>query len=104
MRLLETSAPAAAIVAALATHVCCLPLGFLGALGFTGVGVWMQPLRLWFLGASVILLCLGFVRLYFRRSACVRRGATSLTLFWAAVVVVLLTIVFPQVISSLITG
>jgi hypothetical protein len=103
MRLLETSA-AAAIVAALSTHVCCMPLGLLGAIGLASVGVWIQPLRLWFLGASVILLCVGFVRLYFRRSSCVRRSATSLTLFWAAVAVVLLTIFFPQVIPILIAG
>ncbi len=103
MKVLEKGAPAAAVVAALSTLACCVPLGFLGA-GLASMSVWVQPLRPWLLGASVALLCLGCVQLYFRKSACVRRSTVSLVLFWLAVAVVVLVILFPQVIASVIAG
>jgi len=80
MKVLEKGAPAAAIVAALSTLACCVPLGFLGAAGLASMSAWVQPLRPWLLGASVALLCLGCVQLYFRKSACVRRSTVSLVL------------------------
>jgi len=105
MKALEKGAPVAAVVAALSTLACCVPLGFLGAVGLAGVSVWAQPHRTFLLGASVALLCLGFAQLYFRRSStCVRRSAASLVLFWTAVALVLLVILFPQVIASLLVG
>jgi hypothetical protein len=104
MKVLEKGAPAAAVVAALSTLACCVPLGFLGAVGLASMSVWVQPLRPWLLGASVALLCLGFVQLYFRKSACSRRSTVSLVLFWIAVTVVALVILFPQVIASVIAG
>jgi len=104
MKVLEKGAPAAAVVAALSTLACCVPLGFLGAVGLASMSVWVQPLRPWLLAASVALLCLGFVQLYFRKSVCVRRSTVSLVLFWLAVAVVVLVILFPQVIASVIAG
>jgi hypothetical protein len=104
VRILEKSVPAAAIVAALSTLACCVPLGFLGAVGLVSLSVWVQPLRPWLLGASVALLCVGFVQLYRKKSACVRRSRVSLVLFWTAVVVVVLVILFPQVIAGWIAG
>lgn len=104
MRILEKSVPAAAIVAALSTLACCVPLGFLGAVGLVSLSVWVQPLRPWLLGASVALLCVGFAQLYWKKSACVRRSRVSLVLFWTAVVVVVLVILFPQVIAGWIAG
>ncbi len=98
----EKGAPAAAILAAVSTLACCVPLGFLGALGLASVSVWVQPLRPWLLGASIALLCFGFVQLYFRKPGCSRRSRANLALFWSAVAVVILVIVFPQVIASLI--
>ncbi len=104
MKVLEKGAPAAAIVAALSTLACCVPLGFLGAAGLASMSVWVQPLRPWLLAASAAFLCLSFVQLYFRKSACKRRSAVSLVLFWIAVAVVVLVILFPQVIASVIAG
>lgn len=103
MKVLEKGAPAAAIVAALSTLACCVPLGFLGALGFASISVWVASYRPWLLGASCILLCLGFFQMYFRKT-CVKHSATSLVLFWTAVIVVVLVLLFPQVIASLIAG
>lgn len=104
MKVLEKGVPAAAVVAALSTLACCVPLGFLGAIGLASMSVWVQPLRPWLLGASVALLCLGFVQLYIRKAACVRRSTASLVLFWIAVAVVVVVILFPQVIASVIAG
>ncbi len=103
MKVLEKGASTAAILAAFSTLVCCVPLGFLGALGFASLSVWAQPLRPWLLGVSVLFLGVGFGQLYFRKS-CTKRSLTSVVLFWVAVLVVVLVLLFPQVIASLIAG
>ena len=97
------SAPIAAIVAALSTLACCVPLAFLGAVGVASVSIWAQHYKFWLLLASVGFLCIGFVQLYFRKS-CTKRSAASLVIFWTAVVVVILVTLFPQLIASLIAG
>jgi hypothetical protein len=102
MRVLEKGLSTAAVIAALSTLACCVPLGFLGALGLASLSVWANPLRPWLLGASVVLLAVGFVQLHVRKSACVRRSTASLVVFWTAAVVVFLIVLFPQLIASLI--
>ena len=104
MRTAERATPMAAVMAALATLGCCLPLGFAGAAVLAGAGVWLQPLRPWLLGGAVVLLGIGFIQLYGRRNQCRKRSRLSLAIFWAAVAVVLLTILFPQVLASWIAG
>jgi len=103
MNVSDKSAPAAAILAALSTLACCVPLGFLGAVGFASVSVWAQHYKFWLLLASVGFLCIGLVQIYFRKS-CTKRSTASLVLFWTAVVVVILVTLFPQLIASLIAG
>ena len=103
MNFSEKSAPTAAILAALSTLACCIPLGFLGAVGLAGISVWAQRYRSWLLVASIAFLCIGSVQLYFRKS-CAKRSTASLVVFWAAVVVVILVILFPQFLASLIAG
>jgi hypothetical protein len=103
MKVLEKGAPAAAIVVALSTLACCVPLGFVGALGLASIGVWASSYRPWLLGASLLFLCLGFCQMYLRK-ACVKRSTISVVLFWIAVIVVVLVFLFPQVIASLIAG
>ena len=102
MKLLEKGLSTAAVIAALSTLACCVPLGFLSALGLASLSVWAQPLRPWLLGASVVLLAMGFVQLHVRKSTCARRSAASLVIFWTAAVIVLLIILFPQIVASLI--
>lgn len=104
MKVAEGATPVAAIIAALSTLACCLPLGFLGAAGFASLGVWVQSFRWWFLTSAVLLLILGFVQLYRRRDQCRKRSPVSVALFWVATAIVLLTILFPQAIASLIAG
>lgn len=103
MKVSEKSAPAAAIVAALSTLTCCVPLGFLGAVGLASISVWAQRYKLWLLIASIVFLCLGAAQLYFRKS-CKTRNSTTVVLFWIAAVVVVLVILFPQLIASLVAG
>ena len=104
MKVAEGATPVAAIIAALSTLACCLPLGFLGAAGLASVGLWAQSFRMWFLAGAVLLLVFGFVQLYRRRDQCTKRSPVSVALFWVATVVVLLTILFPQAIASMLAG
>ncbi len=96
----EAGAPVAAIVSSLASLACCLPLGFLGAVGAAGAGVLFTSLRPWLLGLSVVLLGFGFFQ-YFRAQRCgVKRSALGVILLWFATLVVLLLALFPQPIAS----
>ena len=103
MKIAEKGAPAAAIVAALSTLACCLPLGFLGAVGLAGLSLWAREYSRWLLIAAIVFLLVGAAQLYFRKS-CVKRSKTSLVLFWTAVLVVILVTLFPQLLASLIAG
>jgi hypothetical protein len=104
MRVTERATPVAAVVAALSTLACCLPFGFLGAIGLAGASVWVQTARPWLLAGALVLLAAGFIQIYRGRNNCRTRSPVSIVLFWAAVVIVLLTLLFPQVIASLIAG
>jgi len=104
MRVAERVTPVAAVVAALSTLACCLPLTFLGALGLAGASVRLESARPWLLAIAAVLLGIGFIQLYVRRNRCQKRSPLSITLFWIAAVVILLVILFPQVIASLIAG
>jgi len=104
MRVAERATPVAAVMAALSTLACCLPLGFLGAAGLAGASVWLQPMRPWLLASAAVLLAIGFVQIYAKRNECRKRSPLSIALFWLAVAIVLLTMLFPQVLASLIAG
>jgi hypothetical protein len=104
MKVAERTTPVAAVIAALSTLACCLPLGFLGALGFAGLSVWAQTLRGWLLAISVALLIVGFLQLYRQRHQCKKRSRASIVLFWVAAAIVAMIILFPQVIASLLAG
>ena len=104
MRVAERATPVAAVIAVLATLSCCLPLTFLGALGLAGASVWLQSLRPWLLVSAAILLGIGFIQLYIRRGQCQKRSTLSIALYWGAVLIVLLVILFPHVIANLIAG
>jgi hypothetical protein len=63
MKITEKGAPAAAIVAALSTLSCCLPLGFLGAVGLAGVSLWAREYSRWLLIAAMAFLIVGAAQL-----------------------------------------
>jgi hypothetical protein len=101
MNVSEKGAPAAAIVAALSTLACCLPVGFLGAIGLASLSLWARQYSRWMLLASIAFLCIGSVQLYFRKS-CAKKRTASLVLFWTAVVIVIFVALFPQLVATLI--
>jgi len=104
MKLAERATPVAAVIAALSTLACCLPFGFLGAMGLASLSVWAQSFRNWFIVGAILLLVIGFVQLYRGRNQCRKRSPISIALFWCAVVMVLLIVLFPQVIASMVAG
>jgi len=104
MKVAERATPVAAVIAALSTLACCLPLGFLGAVGLAGLSVWAQSLRGWFLALAITLLVVGFVQLYRGRKQCRKHSPLSTAMLWVATAIVLLVILFPQMIASLLAG
>jgi hypothetical protein len=92
----EKIAPAAAVISALSTLSCCLPLGIAAAAGAAGLGVLEEPLRPWLIGLSIALLGVGFTQLCRSRGACQRLSPASVAVFWFSAIVVLATLVFPQ--------
>jgi hypothetical protein len=64
MRVAERVTPVAAVIAALSTLACCLPFGFLGAVGLAGLSAWAQSYGGWFLAVAAVLLVVGFARSY----------------------------------------
>jgi hypothetical protein len=96
------SACLGAILSSLATMGCCLPLGFAGALGAAGASAFLQRFRPWLVGLSIVLLGIGFWQHRRARLCSVKRNYLSAVLLWAAVVLVVAMIVFPQEIAGFI--
>ena len=96
------SASLVAIVSSVATISCCLPLGFAAALGAGAASAFFTTLRPWLLGLTVVLLGLGFWQQHRAKQCAVRGRLLGNVLLWAAVVVVLGMILFPQQIAGFI--
>jgi hypothetical protein len=96
------SASLAAIVSSVATISCCLPIGFAIALGAGAASAFVTTLRPWFLGLSLVLLGFGFWQQHRAKQCAVRGRLLGNILLWAAVVVVLGMILFPQEIAAVI--
>jgi hypothetical protein len=98
---LEKIAPVAAVISAISTLACCLPLGIAAAAGTAGLSVVLAPFRPWLMGLSAVLLACGLWQLYNNRAACRRRSRTSVAIFWVCAGVVLTMIIFPQIVAGL---
>jgi hypothetical protein len=98
------AAPLAAIVSALSSLACCLPLAILGALGTASAGAVFAALRPWLLVLSAVLLAIGFIQLYRRGKSCRRRNVASVAIFWIAVAIFLAMLLFPQQVAGLLPG
>jgi hypothetical protein len=96
----EKIAPLAAVIGALSTLVCCLPLSIAAAAGAASLGVALEPLRPWLLGSSIALLGIGFVQLYRAKAACQRRSPVSTVVLLFSATMVLAVVLFPQVVAS----
>jgi hypothetical protein len=96
------SASVAAILSSVATISCCLPIGFAAALGAGAASAFVTALRPWLLGLSIGLLGLGFWQQHRAKQCPVRGRLVGTVLLWAALIVVLGMILFPQQIAGLI--
>ncbi len=96
------SASLVAMLSSVATISCCLPLGFAAALGAGAASAFFTTLRPWLLGLSVALLGLGFWQQHRAKHCAVRGRLLGSVLLWAALVVVLGMILFPQQIAGFI--
>lgn len=96
----ERITPIAASMSAIATLLCCLPIGFAAAAATASAAVVVASLRPWLLGLAVVLLAVGFVQMYRRGNACARRSCTSVVILWVSAAVVLLVTLFPQIVAS----
>lgn len=96
----EKIAPAAAVIGALSTIACCLPLGIAAGAGAASLGVLVEPLRPWLIGLAVALLGVGFTQLYRSRGTCHRPSRASVAVFWLSLIVVFAALVFPQALAS----
>ncbi|MCI0356778.1 MAG: hypothetical protein L0099_17345 [Acidobacteria bacterium] len=93
-------APVAAAVSSVIALACCLPLGFLAALGLAGAAFFLDSARPWLAAVSVALLALGLFQ-FRRQSACgIRHRASTLFLFWAATIVVVVALLAPQLVAG----
>src|SRR5258708_2612620 len=97
-----TSASLTAIMAAVATISCCLPLGFAGALGMGLASAFFTTLRPWLLGLSMALIGFGFWQQHRAKQCAVRGRWVGNVLLWTALLVVVGMILFPQQIAGVI--
>ena len=98
------SASLAAILSSVATISFCLPLGFAAALGAGAASAFFATLRPWLLGLSVVLLGLGFWQQHRAKQCSLRGRWIGNVLLWAAVIVVVGMILFPQEIAGIIAN
>ena len=96
------SASLAAIVTSLGTLVCCLPLGFVAALGTSVAGAFFTTVRPWLLALSAASLLLGFWQQRRAKQCGIRGRLVGAVLLWIAVAAVLGQILFPQEIAAFI--
>ena len=94
------SASVAAIVSALATVSCCLPLGFAAAIGAGAASAFFQTLRPWLLGLAILLIGFGFWQQHRAKQCSVRGRWIGNVMLWCALVTVLVMILFPQQIAG----
>lgn len=97
----EKIAPVAAALTGLATHACCLQMGFAAAAVTASLGTVAAAYQPWFLGASVVLLVVGTVQLRQAQRTCATRPYSSLIVFCVSAAIVLLVILFPQLVAGM---
>jgi len=96
-----TVAALAAMMSSLLTLACCLPAGFLAAIGLAGLAVFFSGAQLWLLGASLVFLGLGFWQVHRGMRCGLRPRRGVVVLLGLAAGVFLLVVLFPQAVASL---
>jgi hypothetical protein len=98
----DKTAPIAAALSALATLVCCFPVGIAAAVATTSVGAVVSAYRGWFLAGSAVLLAIGVVQTTRVQRACATRNRASLVILAVSGAIVTLVALFPQLVAGLI--
>lgn len=105
-----------ALLAAVLSSACCwLPLAFIGAgASVVGVASFFEAYRLWFLGATGLLLAAGFYFVYFRKPRCAPGDACAVPnprlqrfnrgMLWVATVFAVGFAAFPNYVGVLVGG
>ena len=102
MKHAEKVAPVAAAGSALATLLCCLPMGIAAAAATASLGAIVSAYRGWFLLASALLLALGVLQLTRIQRQCSRRPRGSIAVLTVSATIVVLVALFPQVLAAII--
>jgi len=97
-------ASALGVVSAVTALSCCLPLGFLAALGVTGTSFFLPSFQPWLLGLSVAFLGVGFFQQYRKTGCPAKRSRLSEVLLWISAFLILVMILFPEVVAGLIAN
>ena len=100
----SSAAGVSAVVGAVVALSCCLPLGFLAALGLTGTSFFLQSFQPWLLGLSVVFLGIGFFQHYKGGRCIARRYRFIEIMLWGSAFLVLVMIFFPEIIAGLIAN
>jgi hypothetical protein len=100
MTVAQKATPLAAVVAAISSLVCCMPLGLLGAVGLSGFALWAGKYRTWFVILAFLLLIVGGFQVYGSQGSCKKCNKGTMITFWIAVALVLFIFLFPQVIAN----
>lgn len=100
----SSAAGITAIVSAFAALSCCLPLGFLAALGLTGTSFFLRSFQPWLLGLSVLFLGIGFFQHYKGKRCNAKRNRFMEVMLWGSAFLVFVMILFPEVIAGLIAN
>ena len=100
----EKLAPVAAVIGAISSMACCLPLGIAAAAGTAGLGIVLEPVRPLLMAASGALILFGVWQLYRRGASCRRRSRASVVVFWICAVIVALMMIAPQIVASVLAG
>ena len=98
----EKIAPVTAVLAALSTLACCLPVGFAAAAATASLTVVASRYYWWFIGVSMLLLVLGAYQLRHKRQTCAVRSYSSTIVLWASIAIVVMVVLFPQTLAAII--
>ncbi|MGH9776256.1 MAG: hypothetical protein ACRD50_15080 [Candidatus Acidiferrales bacterium] len=99
-----TTASTGALLSALLTLGCCLPMAFLGAAGLAGASVFLAAERPWLLGVAFIFLGVGFFQVYRGARCRARQSKFAIGLLVLATLCTILLLAFPQFVALLVAS
>ena len=89
----------------LAATSCCWPvLPFVFAAGTAGGSVWLAKLRPYLLAVSALLVAFGFYQAWRAKQCNCKPRLANTLLLWFSAVVVVVSILFPEVLANLLAG